>query len=378
MNDIIASVDRLSRLETDGQRVLSVYISTDPSRGPGRNLKAHVNDVLQTVRSGATAELEALDAEIARVRERLEGLSERPRGLAVFSSTALGLDEAVALPIAPNPTAHWGRRVSLRPLLALLDEYEPTLVLLVDKERARAFRWVLDSMEELESIEDDVPGKHSQGGEAQANLQRHHEERVQLHVRHAVELLTRHLDAEGVKRVALGGPSEVLAQFRKLLPQQVASRVAGTIGVAVAAPAHEVLDAAREVREEWERAEEIRLLEGLEENIGRARAVRGTGDVVDAVREQRVRTLVYAAGTGVPGGRCRSCEILYDAPVPDSCAACGNNVDTIDDMLDILASRVLHSGGTIEEVRGPAADALREHDGIAAELLYAAPVAERA
>lgn len=377
MNDIIASVDRLSRIDTDGRRVLSVYLSTDPSRGPGRNLKAHVNDVLQNVRAGAVAEVEALEVEIGRVRELIERLPERPRGLAIFSSEALGMEETISLHVAPEPGAHWGRRVHLRPLLALLDEYEPTLVLLVDKERARVFRWVLDAMEELESIEDEVPRRHSKGGEAQANRQRHHDELVAQHVRRAVDMLVRHAGTEQVQRIALGGPAEVLGQLRRMLPQNLAPQVAGVIGVAVAAGAPEILDAARAVRDEWERTEEAQLIESIGEDIGRGRAVRGIRDVIEAIQEQRVRTLVYAAGTAVPGGRCRNCDVLYDAPPPDTCAACAGTVDAIDDLLDILASRVLQSGGGIEEVRGPAADALREHDGIAAELLYTAPVAER-
>lgn len=376
MKEIIASVERLSGIEPDGRRVLSVYLSTDPARGPGRNLKAHVDDVLHTVRQGATHEPEALDAEIDRARRQIDNLSGRPRGLALFLSEPLGLEATLHLPVAPEPGAHWGRRVSLRPLLALLDEYEPTLILLVDKERARLFRWVLDAVEEIESFEDDVPGKHSQGGEAQSNRQRHHDELVLQHVRRAVEMLTRRVDAERVHRVALGGPAEVLAHLRKALPPGVAGRVAGVVGVGVAAPTNEVLEAARSVRAEWERAEEKALLADLDERFGRGRSVRGATDVIEAVREQRVRTLVYAAGTAVPGGRCRNCETLYAAPAPDVCPACGTEVEAIDDLLDILASRVLHGGGGIEEVRGTAADSLREHDGIAAALLYPAP-AER-
>jgi peptide subunit release factor 1 (eRF1) len=376
MNEIIASVDRLSRLQPNGRRILSVYLDTDPSRGPGRNLKAQVREVLQGVKDGSTDDPAALEVEIESIQSVIEALPERPRGLAVFTSQALGLNEVLPLPVAPEPGARWARRLNLRPLLSLLDQYEPTLIILVDKEHARLFRWVLDAVEEIDWFEDDVPGKNAKGGEAQANRQRHHDELVLQHVRRAVEMLTRHIDGERIRRIAIGGPAEVLAHLRRLLPAAIADRVTGVINVRVTAPIPEVLDAAREVRESWERDEEKLLVSSLEESRGRSRAVVGPQDVIEAVREQRVRTLVYASRAAVPGGRCRSCETLYADPAPDVCHACGNQVERMDDLLDLLASRVLHAGGGIDEVRGPAADSLQAYAGIAANLLYPLP-AER-
>lgn len=376
MKNVIASVDRLSRIETDGRRILSVYLSTDPSRGPGRNLRAQVKDLLQTVTAEADDDRDALEAQIARVHEALDRLEQPPRGLAIFAGGSTDLEEVLELPVSPTPQADWVRRVNLRPLLSLLDEYEPTLVMLVDKEHARLFRVVLDSIKEIETIEDDIPGRHSQGGEAQANRQRHHDELVAQHVRRAVEMLVRRFDEESGQRVALGGTSEVLAQLRKLLPRKVTDCVAGTIGVSVAAPVQAVLDAVREERDGWEREDETRLIAHIEEQIGRGRAVRGTQDVVQAIGGQRVKTLVYAAGTRVPGGRCRNCDIQFAAPEPARCPACGGDVEASDDLLDLLASRVLRNGGILEEVRGPAGEDLSRHGGIAALLLYTAP-AER-
>lgn len=370
MKKIVAEVDRLSALETDGRHVLSVYLSTDPARGPGRNLRAHVNEVLQTVQSTAGGDPAELEAELERVRVRIANLGELPRGLALFFGESIGLGETLSLPVAPKPGAYWARRLNLRPLLSLLDEYEPTLLLLVDKERARLFRWVLDAVEEIEAFEDDVPGRHAQGGESQKNYQRHHDEHVLQHVRRAVDMLTRRVDADRVRRVALGGPAEVLGLVRRSLPPAVAARVAGTVGVAVSAAAHEVLDAARAVRASWERTAEERLVARLEEDYGRGRSALGPSDVVSAVLEQRVRTLVYAAGTAVPGARCHACGSLY-ATAAEACEACGSATETVDDLLDLLAFRVLHAGGGIEEVRGPAAESLDAHQGIAATLLYA-------
>lgn len=376
MNEIIASIDRLLRLEPDGRRVLSAYLATDPSRGPGRNLKAHVNDVFQEVRSSATEDTEALEAELEGLRARIDELEERPRGLAIFSSASLGLSEMLPLRVTPQPGAWWARRLNLRPLLALLDEYEPTLVLLVDKERSRLFRVVLDEIEELEGVHDEIPPKHQQGGESQKNFQRHHDEHVLQHVRRAVDMLMRHAEADRLSRIAVGGPAEVLGHLRRFLPQSLEPKVAGTIAVPVAAPASEILEAARALRSEWERAEEMQLLTELDEQLGRARAIRGLSDVVEAAMEQRIRTLVYAAGTAVPGARCRNCGMLLADASATACPACGQPAEHVDDLLDLLASRVLQNGGTLEEVHGEAAGSLQSHGGIAALLLYPIP-AER-
>jgi peptide chain release factor subunit 1 len=376
MKNIIRAIDQLSRLETDGRRVLSVYLATDPSRGPGQNLRAQVRDIFHTLTAAhgnGADERAALDDEIRTVTEYVDQIGERPRGLAVFSSRELGLFEVLPLAVAPEPAANWSRRVQLRPLLSLLDEHEPTIVILVDKERARIFRWILDSMEEIDGFEDDVPVKHSQGGEAQANFQRHHEEHVLQHVRRAVDALERHAAEEGIRRIAIGGPAEVLGHVRRMLPQHLESLFAGVLNVPLFASAAQVLDAARAVEADWEREEEKRIVADLAELIGRGRAVRGAHDVVEAVVQQQVRILVFAERTALPGARCRSCHTLFAEPAPASCPACAGEVEAVEDLLDILASRVLRQGGGIEEVRGAAAQELSPHDGIGALLFYPSP-----
>ena len=53
-----------------------------------------------------------------------------------------------------------------------MDDLEPTLVAVVDKQSARLLLVVEGAIESVEAFSDDVPGKHDQGGVAQARLQR--------------------------------------------------------------------------------------------------------------------------------------------------------------------------------------------------------------
>lgn len=375
MNEIIRTIDRLSRLEPGEARVLSVYLSTDPSRGPGQNLRAHVRDVLHPLleaHANGGTERDALEREIRAVGDIVEELTDRPRGLALFRSTPLELFETLPLAVAPQPGAKWARRAHLRPLLSLLDEHEPTLLLLLDKERARVFRCVLDTIEEVDSFEDEVPPKHSQGGESQKNFQRHHDEHVLQNVRRAVAMLERHAGGEGVRRIALGGPAEVLSHVRRHLPAHLTARLAGTVAVPVYATPPQVLEAAHGVEGDWEREEEMRLVSNLEELFGRGRAVFGAAAVVDATVQQQTRTLVFSEAADVPGALCDGCDLLLAEPVPDRCPACGTGVRRLDDLLDRLATRVLRMGGRIEEVRDQAAERLDAHGGVGAELRYSA------
>jgi peptide subunit release factor 1 (eRF1) len=376
MKNVIRAIDQLSRFDTGGRRVLSLYLATDPSRGPGQNLRAQVRDLLHPLtetRADGAEDRQALETEMQTVADYIDRLAERPRGLALFTSGPLGLFEALPLAIAPEPRADWARRVNLRPLISLLDEHEPTIVLLVDKERARIFRWLLDSIEEVASFEDEVPVKHSQGGESQKNFQRHHEEHVLQHVRRAVDALERHAAEDGIRRIAIGGPAEVLSHVRRMFPQQLKSLLAGELAVPLFASAAQVLEAARAVEGDWESEEEIRLVADLNERVGRGRAVLGTHDVVNAVVQQRVRILVFSERASLPGARCTNCAILFGMPAPGTCPACGGEIERVDDLLDLLASRVLQLGGNIEEVRGQAAMNLNEHDGVGALLYYPAP-----
>jgi hypothetical protein len=101
------------------------------------------------------------------------------------------------------------------------------------------------------------------------------------------------------------------------------------------------------------------------------RAVLGPRQVAEAVANRQVLTLVYAHDTHFPGALCDGCGLLMPDFAPAPCPRCGVDTRPVEDLMDQMITGVLQQRGRIEEVRGPAAERLRDADGVAALLRFA-------
>ena len=173
-----------------GARVLSVYLGVDPERQITRSYRIVLEDLVKAAREPLDKQTRRdLEAEVARVQLWLEEEPPRARGLAVFSSSAAGLWATHSLPLAVPDRLTFEIHPLITPLLGLIEDLERYVVALVDKESARLLTVFEGRIESVEAFTDDVPGKHDQGGPAQARLQRHHEDHVLRHVKRVAERL---------------------------------------------------------------------------------------------------------------------------------------------------------------------------------------------
>lgn len=273
---------------------------------------------------------------------------------------------------------------------AALDEFERTLVVLLDKERARVFRLFLGEIEETADLVEATPKKHrqiggswayppspdwSRGGGSDSGIVRHEEAHVHWHARHTVDALTGLAASERVDRILIGGAPEMLAEFRHLLPAALRGRVAdAAVHAPLYATAAEVLATALPVMERAERLHEGRLVTDMLEAVGSGRAVLGPAAVLDAVLGQRVSLLVYVEDAHLHGRQCKGCGMLLLPPAPHECPGCGGSTHQVADLVEHLIERVVRQGGRIEAVRGPAAERLAAADGIGALVRYPATV----
>ncbi len=385
-------VQELEHYPAEAGPVLSVYLLTDPTTQPGRNLHAQCSDLIRALKAqftDAPDTQEEIERLLPVVVREIEALGTPPRGVAIFAAQGGEFVRTVPVPVRVKPAIFWGATPYLRPLLAALDEFERTLVVLLDKERARFFRVFLERIEEIADIEDVHPARHrqtggapshvavdwQQGGWARGAIPRHEEMHVLWHAKRAADALARLADRERVDRILAGGTPEVVAEFRRLLPKPLRGRVAGEVHVPMYAPPSEVLAAVKVAEEAAERAAEERLIDDLVEQVGSGRGLFGLADVTAAVNEQRVYLLVVAEGMQAPGSRCARCGLLSTQAEATVCPACGEPMTRVTDLVEALAERVLDQNGRVEEVRGHAAERLQARGGIAALARYAVSAA---
>jgi Bacterial archaeo-eukaryotic release factor family 10 len=178
-------------------------------------------------------ELEILARELPRLRSLVA--RERParcRAIAAYGEASTGLCEAVALPMPSAERLEVGDPL-LAPVLRQLEAWPPALVAVVDKERARTFGVILDSIVTLSDVEG-VSVRHSKaGGTSATGNQRRSDNRARANLKAAAGLIEAELGAGVYPELYIAGPEEARAQLESLLPEPARRLLAGRLSASL-------------------------------------------------------------------------------------------------------------------------------------------------
>lgn len=342
------TTDRLRELaetRTAHGKVLSVFINLDPrsfAAPPARatEISSVLDEASRCIRDHDDLthdERMALERDVERVKERLRGAGgdyKGALGLAIFASEPAGLFEVLKL---PRPVEH---KVAIADApcvepLARIGAGELWWLLLVDRRRARLLAGTVDGLVELWRQDDETKGQHDQGGWSQARYQRSVEKEAEDHLRAVDAELQRRLRGTSIAGILVGGPSETTSTFEGMVHSDVARCLQGRFDVDVwNTNADEVLEAARPVLDALTARRDQELLERIDEGLGtNGRAAKGLEDVLRAVHERRIDTLVVQEGFTAKGTRCPQCGWL-GVSAGAGCPADGTITEAVDNVVE--------------------------------------------
>ena len=370
---------KLADWPSNGHPVTSLYLDVDGRRRPRRaDVERHADALLKEAADSAESlgrsEHRSVSRDAERMRQFLRDEFDRKgaRGLAVFSSSAAGLWQDVAVSRPLRDRAAVRASPYLLPLEAMLEQAETFCLALVDREKARILVGSLGEIDEVSSVLDEVPGQHDQGGWAQARLQRHIGDHVLRHLKRVADSLLRLRQRDRFDRLVLSGADEVVAELERELHDYVRRTLVERATLPVAASADEVLAYLLEVEERLERRREEETVGRLFAQLG-ARgggAVAGLDPTLDALAAGRVDTLVVSPGLAVEGVRCLTCGHLASAGA--RCSVCGSATEREPDLVEQAVEDALRHGCRVETVPEtmPGADRLAAAGGIGALLRF--------
>jgi peptide chain release factor subunit 1 len=367
---------RLAEVRLDRPVVLSLYLDLDPTEfatPPARatavrSLLDEADRQVRDHRDLPHGERMDLRASLERASSVLEGdlPAEGAQALAIFAAESAELFEVLKLP-RPVPSRVAIRRSPLVAPLARLARRERWCVALVNRRDARIFRGSPDGLREIEQIHDLVFGQHDQGGWSQARYQRGIEKEKDDHLKHTVEALMKHFKRRPFERLIVGGPREVVADFESKLHGYLAERLAGRIDVDVEhSTPDQVLEA---VQPRFEELEEEREADALERLGEAGRAAIGLEDVLRALNERRVETLVADERYSAEGTCCPSCGWLGPAG-ERSCPVDETELETLDDLTEAAVELIIQQSAEILVVRRRRDELAERAGGIAALLRF--------
>lgn len=371
-------------LERTGEHpVLSLYFDLDPAEFATPPARA---SQLSSLVDEAKAEIDHADQalshddrktlvqDLERVRSFLES-DDAPvsgaRALAVFCSGQDQLFETVRLYEPSPPRVVIAPQPFLEPLVAASGE-SGWCVCLVNRSTARILAGNAPRLWERGEIEDDVHGRHTQGGWSQARYERSVDVEAERHLQHVAEELRLRWEREPFHTLVLGGPEETVAELRGKLHGDLHPTLADerlSLDVQNASE-DEVRRALVPLLEHRRRESETRALEQIRaaQGGGAATAVIGVEAVSLALSERRVEKLLLSPDFHHPGGRCPSCGMLVVGEV-DTCPADGTPVQHLDDLREaVIESAVMQDAQVIVFEEAPPETHLRQ--GIGAVLRF--------
>jgi peptide chain release factor subunit 1 len=299
---------QLAEMQPEQGRVLSVYMDLDPSEFGTPPARASQVTSLVTEARHRIDELDDLDheeqkalrADLEAVRDTLSqpGIADGgARGVAVFACGPAGLLETVRVPHPLAQKVCVDRTPYVEPLLT---GQAPGrwCVLLANRRSARFFIGAPGTLEETDRVEDNVHSQHRQGGWSQPRYQRSIEEDVRDHLEHVAGVAFDRLKARAFEHLLIGAPQEIVGELEGHLHPYLRERLAGHVRLDVEnARVEDVRRAIAEQVEELERRREAEALERMRQGLGSGgRAAAGRDEVMSALAEARVETLLLAEG----------------------------------------------------------------------------------
>jgi peptide subunit release factor 1 (eRF1) len=297
-------------------------------------------------RAGDARLLQAVERDLERMRSWLGQRLDRSttRGLALFSCSVQGFFEVVQLPRPVRDEAGFGPTARVGQLAALLDQYEPVVVALIDRRRLRLLRVELGEIQELPGIVDVEPRAVDTSVEL-GTFERHSEELELTHYRRAAEIVEHAVSA--TDRLLLGGTDEAVAGLEDQLHVTARRRISGRVEAALRADVREILDSVLEVDELAERHSENEAVELLRQRLaGNFGAVVGLEATLEALTEGRVGTLLVADGFRAPGARCPACGVV--SIESGACRSCGAPTVEVDDIVEVAVDEAVAHRSRVE------------------------------
>lgn len=345
------TIRRLAGSVPAGRHVVSLYLDVDGKRWPRyQDCEARAERLVRGALDHASANGSAAVADdLNRVEAYVKGGIDRSmaRGLAVFSAGP-SFWHVFELPVPVRDQIAVGTSPHLHQLEAVVATHDRFGVLLVDRQRARLFVFELGRLIDKTERFDALPRHDDDAGDRDRRHDKHKlEAAAAQHVRRAAEAAFDVHQQQPFDHLVVGAPADIAGALEAALHPWLRERIAARVHVPIAATEAEIREHALAVEQDIERRKEADLVARLREASGSGRgAVTGLPDVLGALADRRVETLVVSHGFESAGWDCAACSRL--AVRGPSCQACGGAMTRVDDVVERAIEETMREGGGVK------------------------------
>jgi len=372
----VFDLDELRELATfrdESNLVCSCYYPLEKGESGGEGLlirlKNMISEALANREEWTGSQYKSVTEDLARIEALVaEELVLSSGGLAAFAASAAGLWKVFHLPVRCEPMLAVDRTTRMKPMIEFLDRYRRYCTVLVGKGKARIFLLDPGRVEERSEVLGLVPGRHDQGGWAQARLQRHHDDRVMHHLKETADEVFSLFKEEDFHQLFVAGTEELVSEFVEYLHPYVKGRLAGTFALEMISSAADVQELTLSAGRDLIQADEEEAIDSLraEVHTGKLGAA-GLEDTIHALQKGQVRRLLVQEDFEAPGHRCTSCgQLSLHTPCPFCCG----ETETLDDIVESVVTGAFLGNCQTSFVSGTNGEKLAELGGLGALLRF--------
>jgi len=352
------SIRTLASFKTPDRPVVTAYLDVDGRRWPRfADVEARFDKLVREASesAGSTGHAAAqsdLERMLVYVRKGVD--RSRTRGLAIFScGEALWqvhhLPVRVKDQVVVNATAH------VRQLEGVVASYPGFGVLLADKQRARMYVFELNQLVDRSELFDALPRHDDDAGDRDRGeaLRSHLESATHQHLKRTAAVAFEAWKQHPFDHLILSAGPEIIHELEADLHQYLKDRIAARIHIPANSPEATILAAACEVEEGLERAREAAMVDRLRAAAASGRGgVTGLDDVLAAVSDRRVDTLIVSDGFVAEGWLCPGCGALRTKG--RTCPSCGGEMSLVGDVVEEAVEQALLQSCHVEMCVGNA------------------------
>jgi hypothetical protein len=360
------NLDDVKELLTQAnENTLTVYLNVD--KAAQENQSAHpaweiwLRNALEETGRGLPNDQQAdWDAIAAQVRQYADSYTPTSKSLVLFAGAGWNGVRTFELALPFENQMTFGQP-QIAPLMWVIDEYEPYLVVLVDQEEARFFTSTLATVGFQGALERSVnvndwhektimsnPGPgvdHGavHGGSGRDDFEKRMDAQREHLYRDTAANVEKLMQEQGAERVVFGGAEQAAHAVVNLLPDKLKAAVVGVLPIPLRDSPQRIFEQVLPAAQEFERRKELELVnQVIDFARARGRGALGPSEVRLAMEMQRVELLILSWPTD------------NEALATD------------------LALRSLTQNSRIELVHGEAGVILDDQgEGVAARLYYA-------
>jgi peptide chain release factor subunit 1 len=346
------TVRRLAAFGAD-RPVVSMYLDVDGKRWPKyQDCESRAERLVRDAIENGSTHASAVN-DLRRVEAYVRGGVDRSvtRGVAVFASGPELFEE---LPVPVRDQLVVNKAAHVHQLEAVLATHERFAVLLTDRQRTRMFVFEMGRLVEQSERFDALPRHDDDAGGKDRRHDRHKlEKAAHEHLKNAAAVAFEAFQAHAFQHLVISAHDDIARELESDLHPYLRDRIAARLHLPVTASDAEVRAAAAAVEDQLERKKEADLVRRLRDASasGRGAAV-GLADVLAALADRRVETLVVSEGFAERGWTCDSCGRL--APRGPSCPSCAAAMAREDDVVDRAIAEAMLHGASVKVCVGNA------------------------